>query len=256
MAKYPMDDREFDDLLARIRQETTHAAKKLEILYASRGSFSGLQAARILEAIAISSHKVTACQMMEPRLCPMSCDESRMVLSCVSLHNDKVAVLNSLKRVLCDCHTNLGKEYVMSSYPYETDKYRALRILQTVQSDTTQKTPAGGHQGYAPLGCLYTQARPLEPHLYGAVSQQQNRAAGHGPIALPPAADPGILPSRYTSHPSYSYPRDKTYLETKNYPAPRVLMDQDEPGYKLYPTGAPPVGYDQRSPAQVGFPGL
>lgn len=31
---------------------------------------------------------------------------------------------------------------------------------------------AGGHQGYAALGGLYTQARPMVPHLYGNVADQ------------------------------------------------------------------------------------
>nr|QJP04094.1 lophotrochin [Maculaura alaskensis] len=255
MAQYPMDEREFEHLLARIRQETSHASNKLEILYTSSGSFSALQAARILESIAISQHKVMACQMMEPRLCPMTCDESRMILACVNIHNDKVTVLNSLKRVLCDCHTPLGKEYVMSSYPYESDKYRALRILQTVEPDMNAKTAAGGHQGYAPLGGLYTQSRPLEALLYGSITRQQNSSAGHGPIAVPPAADPGIKPAKYASHPSYAYPRDKTYMETKDYPGPNVLLE-DEPGYvnRSYPTGAPPFGYHQGNKASFGYP--
>ncbi len=42
-----------------------------------------------------------------------------------------------------------------------------------VRSDVFEQIPAGGHQGYAALGGLYTQARPLNPHLYGPVEYQQ-----------------------------------------------------------------------------------
>ena len=41
-----------------------------------------------------------------------------------------------------------------------------------VRSDVVDATPAGGHQGYAALGGLYTQCRPLVPHLYGSVEEQ------------------------------------------------------------------------------------
>ena len=34
------------------------------------------------------------------------------------------------------------------------------------------KVAAGGHQGYAALGGLYTQARPMVPHLYGDLAAQ------------------------------------------------------------------------------------
>ena len=32
--------------------------------------------------------------------------------------------------------------------------------------------PAGGHQGYAALGGLYTQAAPLNRHIYGDIESQ------------------------------------------------------------------------------------
>lgn len=42
-----------------------------------------------------------------------------------------------------------------------------------VGSYVSEKTPAGGHQGYAALGGLYTQARPMCTHLYGPLYQQE-----------------------------------------------------------------------------------
>ena len=45
-------------------------------------------------------------------------------------------------------------------------------VLQ-VGSYVAEKTPAGGHQGYAALGGLYTQARPMCTHLYGPLKYQE-----------------------------------------------------------------------------------
>jgi hypothetical protein len=41
-----------------------------------------------------------------------------------------------------------------------------------VNSFVGDHVAAGGHQGYAALGGLYTQARPMVPHLYGNVADQ------------------------------------------------------------------------------------
>lgn len=46
-------------------------------------------------------------------------------------------------------------------------------VLQ-VGSYVSEKTAAGGHQGYAALGGLYTQARPMCPHVYGPLHVQES----------------------------------------------------------------------------------
>lgn len=38
---------------------------------------------------------------------------------------------------------------------------------------------AGGHQGYAPLGGLYTSAPPNNPHIYGAPIEQVKNFPNH-----------------------------------------------------------------------------
>ena len=58
-------------------------------------------------------------------------------LSCLSGLLSKNApviifMLLSLARVLTDCQTKLGEEYILSAFPFESDKYKALGILQTV----------------------------------------------------------------------------------------------------------------------------
>ena len=49
-----------------------------------------------------------------------------------------------------------------------------------VRSDVRTSMPAGGHQGYAALGGLYTQCRPLVPHLYGSVDDQEK----YSPVSI------------------------------------------------------------------------
>ena len=44
-----------------------------------------------------------------------------------------------------------------------------------VRSDVFDKMAAGGHQGYAALGGLYTQSRPLIPQMYGSLEFQQTQ---------------------------------------------------------------------------------
>lgn len=39
-----------------------------------------------------------------------------------------------LPSVLGDYRSKLGEEYILSAFPFETDKYRAMQILQTVSA--------------------------------------------------------------------------------------------------------------------------
>jgi len=178
MAKVPMDPSQFEELLSSLNQETSHARKKLEILFSGKGHFSAEQAAWIIHSIAIPTHRVEAVRMLEPRLCRMTCDEARMILATFTVQNDKLKALDCLKRVLCDCQTQLGTEYILSAFPFEDDKLAALSLLRTVRSDAADLQAAGGHQGYGALGGLYTQARPLVPHLYGPLEVQKKYDAG------------------------------------------------------------------------------
>lgn len=45
-----------------------------------------------------------------------------------------------LPRVLGDYRSKLGEEYILSAFPFETDKYRAMQILQTVSACDESKT--------------------------------------------------------------------------------------------------------------------
>ena len=55
---------------------------------------------------------------------------------------------------------------------FRTDNCNLFYHAFQVRSDVSDAVPAGGHQGYAALGGLYTQCRPLVPHLYGSVEEQ------------------------------------------------------------------------------------
>lgn len=52
---------------------------------------------------------------------------------------------------------------------------KTVENLYQVSSFVGEKVAAGGHQGYAALGGLYTQARPMVPHLYGDLYHQSQQ---------------------------------------------------------------------------------
>ncbi|KAL3859084.1 hypothetical protein ACJMK2_009319 [Sinanodonta woodiana] len=255
MAKEPMPDAQFQQLMRKINQETNSRERKIEILYSCRGFFNADQASQLLFAYGSPDDKMRVVQILEPRLCRMTCQEARKIIGSVSVHNDKLAVLDCTKRVLTDAQTKLGEEYILSAFPFEHDKYRALNILNTVRSFVGEKVPAGGHQGYAALGGLYTQARPMVPHLYGPLDYQAMQIPGQGKIEIPPAAQPGVVPSVYTGHPSYAYPRDRTYIEDRGYPGSAEFPNTVS-GARPYPAGAPPVSFHSGAPSPTGFPRL
>ncbi|WAR11550.1 hypothetical protein MAR_025730 [Mya arenaria] len=231
MAKTCMPDALFHQLLDRINQETKSSEKKVEILYSSRGCYSAPQ-----------------------RLCRMSCADARQIINCVTVQNDKLIVLDCVKRALTDNQTKLGTEYILSAFPFENDKMKAFNILNTVSSFVGEKVAAGGHQGYAALGGLYTQARPMVPHLYGDLERQAQQIPGQGPIHIPLEAQPGVVPSIYTGHPSYAYPADISYIKDRGYPGSAEFpISEANMQPPVYPAGAPPLSYHSGAPNPTGF---
>eukprot|EP00745_Piridium_sociabile_P017298 TRINITY_DN26034_c0_g2_i3.p1 TRINITY_DN26034_c0_g2~~TRINITY_DN26034_c0_g2_i3.p1 ORF type:complete len:263 (-),score=47.19 TRINITY_DN26034_c0_g2_i3:290-1078(-) len=255
MAKDSQINDSFQVLLARIQQETDSPKSKLQILYSSRGYFNAQQASAVLHALSRPEDKLKAAKMLEPRLSRLNCQDARDILTAINIQNDRLIVLDSIKRVLTDYQTIVGEEYILSAFPFESDKRMALNILRTVRSDAVDKIGAGGHQGYAAMGGLYTQARPLHPHQYGSLQQQALQIPGHGKIEVPVTAQPGVVPSIYTGHPSYSYPADKSYAEDRGYPG-TVGFPATVDGPSSYPGGAPPLGNNTGAPAPTGFPRL
>lgn len=255
MAKESMSNDEFNRLVCRIRQESNCQEKKLQTLYTSRGYFNASQAAQILYELPRPADKVSALRMLEPRLCRMSCREARQIVEAISIHNDRLIALDCVKRVLTDSNSNLGEEYSLSNFVYENDKCRGRAIQHTVQSNVADHIAAGGHQGYASLGALYSQARPMLPNLYGDINAQTEGAPGHGRVGILPTAEPGNIPSMYTGHPSYAYPSDMPYAEVRGYPGntgyPACMTTTSD-----YPGGAPPLGNHSGAPAPTGFTNL
>ena len=78
---------------------------------------------------------------------------------------------------------------------------------------------------------------------------------GHGKIEVPLTAQPGVIPSIYTGHPSYAYPADKSYAEDRGYPG-TVGFPAKVEGPSHYPGGAPALGNHSGAPAPTGFPRL
>ena len=78
---------------------------------------------------------------------------------------------------------------------------------------------------------------------------------GQGKIEVPPTAQPGVVPSIYTGHPSYAYPADKSYAEDRGYPGTIGFPAKVE-GPSHYPGGAPSLGSHSGAPAPTGFPRL
>jgi len=87
------------------------------------------------------------------------------------------------------------------------------------------------------------------------LDQQALHIAGHGPIEVPPTAQPGVVPSIYTGHPSYAYPADKSYQDDRGYPG-TVGFPAGVDGPSHYPGGAPSLGNNTGAPAPTGFPKL
>ena len=80
---------------------------------------------------------------------------------------------------------------------------------------------------------------------------------GKGKVQIPIHATPGVVPSMYTGHPSYAYPRGRDYATDRGYPGARGFPDdRNESLGGTYPSGAPPLGMHQGNPAPTGFPNL
>ncbi|XP_076449467.1 uncharacterized protein LOC143285904 [Babylonia areolata] len=255
MAKYPQPDDVFQVLLARIQQETDSPLEKLQILYSSKGYFDATQASQILHALSRPEDKIRAIRMLESRLCRMTCRDGRDILTAFNIHNDRLIALDTLKRVLMDYLTVVGEEYILTTFPFEGDKKMAKDILGTVRSDIEDRMGSGGFQTYGSLGMLVSQARPMDPHMYGSLPHQARSMPGKGRVEAPPYARVGVVPSIYTGHPSYAYPVDKSYGQEKGYPG-TVGFPAKEHGPRHYPGGAPALGNHSGAMYPTGFPNL
>ncbi|KAL3310833.1 hypothetical protein Ciccas_010598 [Cichlidogyrus casuarinus] len=61
---------------------------------------------------------------------------------------------------------------LLTAFIYETDRRKALAIIKSAQANVDRPIAAGGHQGFGPVGGLYSQASPLLENLYGSHQEQ------------------------------------------------------------------------------------
>ncbi|KAG5445569.1 hypothetical protein CSKR_106925 [Clonorchis sinensis] len=210
MAKVPLSDSDFNRLLSLLISETSDKEKKFEKLYYSRGCFSGIQAAALLACFKTAPERVRVIRALERRLCRMCCAEAREILNIIQLtNNDRLTALNCVKRTLVDHETTEGIEYILSAFPFETDKKKALEILATVSMHATQQLASGGHQHYAPFGGLYTQSFPGKEGLYGPLEDQVAAKEHKVKPSLPVTACTKPPPSAFVAAPSYIYNGDE-----------------------------------------------
>ncbi|CAF1285571.1 unnamed protein product [Rotaria sordida] len=246
----PLSDQEFEILLRKIVHETTDPEKKLEILYHSRGFFSGEQAGHIVSSIRRPKDRMKAILILEPRLIPMTCQQARNILASITVHNDRLEALQYVKRALNDAQTQEGTDYILSVFPFYEDKLKAGAILETIIAREGVRVAAGGHLGYGALGSSVVRAAPLNPHFYGPVAAQVAHLPNHSqetttarnifPPKVPsiysfgesylPSTRPTDIHAHYTSNTNDNINRQYTGINA----APTYIYHATDPG---------PVGY-------------
>ncbi|CAF1310039.1 unnamed protein product, partial [Didymodactylos carnosus] len=235
--------------------ETSDPEKKLEILYHSRGFFSGEQAGHIVSSISRPKDRIKAIMMMEPRLIPMTCQQARHILASITVHNDRLEALQYVKRALNDAQTQEGHDYILSVFPFFEDKLKAGSILETVIAREGVRVAAGGHIGYGAIGSTVVRAPPLNPHFYGLISNQVAHLPNHTQDSFQVrelfAAKP---PSIYTFSESFLPPtsdREQRYenlYNPKSLPSNQYAMSGAAPNH-IYHSGGPfSTGYANFQP--------
>lgn len=268
-----MSDGDFNRLFSILIAETSDKEKKFEKLNYSNGYFSGTQAAGLIQCFKTAPERVRVIKALEKRLCRMCCAEACDILKVVQLTNhDRLFTLDCIKGTLVDHETTEGIEYILSAFPFETDKKKALEILATVSMYVAREMAAGGHQMYAPVGGLYTQSFPLNEALYGPLENQLATKEHRVKPSLPVTACKNPPPSAFTAAPSYIYTGDKDrswYLGGGVPPLPPPISDTvlTGPPRKLgeqqiqsveepptYPADDPCLTIYQGGPSPTGFP--
>ncbi len=120
----------------------------------------------------------------------------------------------------------------MSTYTFEEHKLTAARILKSIVNKQGIQIAAGGHQGYAPLGTLYTNATPNNPHIYGHPLLQTQNLPNHRIISdnvnqKANNANPKYPSSIYKSNLPESV-HLSTYAKANDYPAPNSYLNPDK----------------------------
>ena len=89
---------------------------------------------------------------------------------------------------------------------------------------------AGGHQGYAPLGGLYTNAVPNNPHIYGHPLLQVNQLPHHKPptsnSTVPNIIQPHNNPIYKSNMPEKVYL--SSYAKANDYPTVNPYLNSNK----------------------------
>lgn len=174
-----MSDAEFADLLQQLIHQVRTYEEKLECLLHTKGFFSAEQSAHLLSIFARPKDKLRAVMILEPKLVSMTCQQARNILAVLTVHEDRLEALHYVKRALNDANTQEGVDNILSTFIFEDHKVEAMKMLSSIVARKGVQIAAGGHQGYSPLGNLYTTAPPNYNLFYGDSIKQVEHFPNH-----------------------------------------------------------------------------
>jgi len=242
---------DFEKLIASVRQESTSCVKQLDNLYYSKGDFTGEQAVQVLQAYRRSCDKMTAMQILETRMAPITCCEAKYILQAIPFPRQRLQALKHLIRAITDLKDNpRGQAAILEAFPFEADQLEACRLMHIVFGRVRDIPAAGGHCIYGAVGSLYVLAPPLNPHHHGPVEKQMAQLPGKGKLHLPCTVKPPP-PRLYDASESFAYPPEPGYTQVNCYPG-RDGYPRDPP--EVYPAGAPPVTFFEGAPHSMELP--
>jgi len=108
---------DFEKLIASVRQESTSCVKQLDNLYYSKGDFTGEQAVQVLQAYRRSCDKMTAMQILETRMAPITCCERAKTKTASDFSQEYGLVLKNLILQFSSCKVHLASDSVSSTTP-------------------------------------------------------------------------------------------------------------------------------------------
>ncbi|CAF0778986.1 unnamed protein product [Brachionus calyciflorus] len=210
----PMGDSNFGDLMNMIIHNRDNFEDKLELLLQAKGFFSGEQASQIVSTFSRPKDKIKAVMILEPKLVSMTCQQASHILAAISIPEDKLNALEYVKRAINDANTQEGQDYIVNSFSFSEHKLIAAKILKSVVAQKGIQVAAGGHLGYAPMGCLYTNAVPNHPHIYGPVLEQVKSLPNHRPEYDDTYSSRAYVPTKSSIYDSNSTEKKNYLLDT------------------------------------------
>lgn len=170
----------------------------------------------------------------------MNCQQATHILAAIAIPEDRLEALEYVKkfvnqliqkqiqsfkitffsRAINDGNTQEGQDYIVNLFTFEDHKLIAAKILKSIVAKKGIQVAAGGHLGYAPMGCLYTNAVPNHPHIYGPVLDQVKGLPNHRPEYDDSYSSRAYVPAKSSIYDS-NMTEKKTYLldlNTRQFP--------------------------------------